>query len=342
MAFPTSRATGKDGKVFMNTGDGALQTLTAMTKQTSYTYKGVTYTSRVYLLGTGKTLINTRPAKEAVINIDGISGEVVIAPHASNDKLTTTAFTIIVDGVESTVTADTDVDFTRPAVTQGAWVAVHVTEAGAVACTKGTDTTDAGGITGLVDTFGAGAGQIPLIAVDKILLGLLKVTNGAAVLLQSEIFYNHQERSDTVVATLLPNIGGVLLNAAMDAMHTGAIARDVKFTGYYLDNALVEIGTAKEWSLTPSTSTVNQVLMGGSASQTEISGWAFTFSQLATDPLVKNAMLNRQGFMAVRLQYPNGGYWQGVGSGAGAYKCAPGSFNDISVSGSLSDDPVFT
>jgi len=40
--------------------------------------------------------------------------------------------------------------------------------------------------------------------------------------------------------------------------------------------------------------------------------------------------------------YPNGGYWQGVGSGAGSFKCAAGAFNSIDVSGSLADDPVFS
>jgi hypothetical protein len=38
-------------------------------------------------------------------------------------------------------------------------------------------------------------------------------------------------------------IGGVLIPTALVKMHTGALARQVKFTGYYLDNVL------SEWSM---------------------------------------------------------------------------------------------
>ena len=342
MSFPNFPSTGKGGKVLINAGDGTSLSLASMTKQATYTYKGTSYTNRVYLLGTGKTLINTRPAIAPQAFVDGLSSEVTLAGTAVNDVVSVSAHTLLVDGSEVTGAANTGVAFTRPAATEGAWVAVHSNKVtGVTTTTKGTDTASGTGIAALIDTYGAAAGERPLIATDEVLLGFLKVTNGAAALLSTEIFYDDQERSDTVAYTILPNVGGVLLNTALVAMHTLSVARGVKFTGYYVDGVMTEIGTAKEWSLTPSTTTASETTLGGSFSQTEISGWAFTFNQLASDQLVKNAMLLRQGFMAVRLMYPNLGYWQSVGSGAGSFKCAPGAYNNVDVSGSLGDDPIF-
>lgn len=342
MAFPVSPATGKGAKVLINSGDGMYLSAASMTKQASYTYKGEVFTNTIYLLGAGKTLINMRPAKQPTVAIDGIVSEVIVSGTTSNDEVSVTAFDYMYNGVRTTAVADASVSITRPAATQGAWVAIHVKKSdGTISATKGTDTSDAGGITGLLDTYGSSAGQRPLIATTELLIALLKVTNGAAPVASTEIFYYDQERYDTIATTWLPNIGGIKLNSALVALHTGAVSREVKFTGYYLDDSFTEIGTAKDWSLSPATNSVSETFLGGSASQTEISGWSFTFNQLACDEMVKNAMLNRQGMLAVRLVYPNGGYWQGVGSGAGSFNCAAGAFNSISISGSLADDPVF-
>ena len=342
MAFPVSPSTGKGGKVFVNAGDGVYLSGTAMTKQASYTYKGEVYANRIYLLGSGKTLINMRPAKEPALVIDGIVSEVTISGNGSNDEIATSAFDYMNGGVRATAAADASVAVSRPAAGEGAWIGVSVKKSdGSITITKGTDTTGSAGIGGLLDTYGAGAGQRPLIPTTDLLIGWLKLGNGAAPVASTEVFYYDQERYDTLAWTWLPNIGGVMLNAALVACHAGPVARTVSFTGYYLDDSFTQIGTAKEWSLNPSINTVSETTMGGSASHSEIGGWTFSFAQLACDELVKNAMLNRQGMLAVRLQYPNGGYWQGVGSGAGSFKCAAGSFNSIDVSGSLADDPSF-
>ena len=60
MAFPKSPATGKGGAVYVNTSDGQLLNELAMTKQASYTYKGVSYTNRVYLLEIGRASCRER------------------------------------------------------------------------------------------------------------------------------------------------------------------------------------------------------------------------------------------------------------------------------------------
>lgn len=340
MSFPVSATTGKGGKVLMNLSDGVLESNAAMTKQTSYTYKGTTYANRMYLLGTGKTLINTRPGVEPVVNIDFISDGLLISGNGSNDEVQTSAGTIYVDGVATAVSADTSISVSRPGTGEGAWVAIHVNKSTqAVTATKGTDTTGTAGIGGLLDTYGSAAGQRPLIATSELLIGLLKLSTGAAAVTGSDIFYFDRELQ--VPYQLCANIGGCLINTALVALHTGPVARQVKFTGYYLDSVLSEIGSAKSWSLNPNANTVSESTLGNEYSATELSGWSFSFEQLATSAEVINNLLSRQGYGAVRLQYPNGGYFQSAATFTATFNNAAGSFNNISVSGSMTDQPIF-
>jgi hypothetical protein len=340
MAFPTSATTGKGGKVLMNLSDGVLLTNSAMTKQASYTYKGTTYANRMYLLGTGKTLINMRPGVEPEVNIDFIADGLLISGTSSNDEIATSAGTIVVAGVETSVVADASVAVTRPASGEGAWVAVSVNKStGVITATKGTDTTGSAGIAGLLDTWGSSAGQRPLIPVADLLVGLLKLSNGAAAVTGSDIFYFDRELQ--VPYQLASNIGGALINTALVACHVGTLTRVVNFTGYYLDTVLSEIGSAKSWSLNPNANTVSESTLGNEYSATELSGWSFSFEQLATSAEVINNLLNRQGYGAVRLQYPNGGYFQSACTFTATFNNAAGSFNNISVSGSMTDQPVF-
>jgi hypothetical protein len=341
LTFPTVPMTGKNGEVYMNSGDGAKLTSAVMTKQASYTYDGEVLANRVYLLGTGKTLINSRPAIAPRIDIDGIVDGLEVEPGTANDTVNVSVGSIMVDGVLTAVdSSESPLSVTRPAATQGAWVAISVVKStGAVKVTKGTDTSDAGGKTGLLDTYGAEAGKRPLIATDELLIALIQLTNGAAKVLTTEIFYTDREFAD-IEAEILPNIGGVKITTALVALHTGAVAREVKFTGYYLDNIMTKIATAKKWGLTPGNNTVSDTTMGRLYSSTEIGSWAFNFEQLSTDGKVINNVLSRQGHCAVKLVYPNGGYWQGVGTIVPNFSCDPGSFLPITVSGSLLDTPV--
>ena len=345
MAFPSSPASGKGGKVLITSSDGAYEASTVMTEQASYTYKGESYTARVFLLGTGKTLINMRPAIEPRIDIDGIIDGLVCTPTASNDEVQTSAGTIMVNGAVVTAAADTSIAVTRPASGEGAWMAIHVNKTtGAVTATKGKDTTGSAGKGGLLSTYGdpssGAAGARPLIAVTELLVALVQLDNGAKPVVASEISYSDRETSD-IDKQILPNIGGVLIPTALVKMHTGALARQVKFTGYYLDGVLAEVGTAKSWSLTPSANQVSDSTFNRGISITEVGGWSFTFEQLAADSKAKDIILSRQGYCGVRLQYPNGGYWQGVATIAPTFNCATGAINSISVAGSLLDDPVF-
>lgn len=341
MAFPSTPASGKDAKVSISTTDGTQLSSQVMTKQASYTYKGETYTDRVYLLGAGQTLINMRPAKEPRFDIDGIIDGIECSPTTSNDEVQTSAGSILVDNVETSVAADASIAVTRPAAGEGAWVAIHVNKStGALSATKGTDTTAGTGKAALLDTYGTAAGERPYIPTTDLLVALIQLDNGAAVVEVSEIFSYDREVSD-IDPQPLPNVGGTILPSALVALHTGGVAREVKFTGYVLDDALQLVGTAKTWSLTANANEISDTTFFRPISISEISGWGFTFEQLATDPKVKNILLSRQGYVAVKLEYPNGGYWQGVGTMTATFNVATGALNNITITGTLLDDPIF-
>lgn len=341
MAFPVSPTTGKNGKVSINSGDGVLINSYGMTLQPALAFKGESFVNRIYLLGTGKTLLNMRPALEPRVDIDGIIDGLEITPGTANDTVNISAGNILVDNVVNAVSASSGVSVTRPAATQGAWVSLSVNKTtSGITATKGADGVGGNGIADLVDTY-TGAGGKALVPVADLLIGFLKLTNGAALVLSSEVFNDDREWADTD-AEILPNIGGVKIPTALVKSHTGSLGREVKFSGYYFDTVLAEIGTAKSWNLTPSTNVVSDSTFNRNISQTEVSGWAFGFQQLATDPKVKNIMLNHQGYGAIRLTYPNGGYWQGAATMAGTFNCQTGQLNSISVSGSLLDEPIFS
>ena len=345
MAFPSAPSTGKNGKVSISFSDGTYLADTAATIQATYTYKGTTYTDRIYLLGTGKTLVNMRPAVEPVIDINGIVDGLIISPHASNDKAVTSAGTIKVLGVDTTVNADTDISLSRPANVNSCWNAIVVnTGTQAVTAVKGKDI--AGATTGLLTTYGdpssGAAGAKPLIAADEIAIGWIKLySDSAAVVATSDIVYTDRETSD-IDKEVLPNIGGVKIPTALVKMHTGAVGRSVYFTGYYLDEVLSEIGTAKSWATNPASNEVSENTFSRQISITELGAWAFSFEQLACDPKVKNAVMDREGYAAIKLEYPNGGYFQGVGTLAPTFNCAVGALNNISISGSFLDTPYFS
>lgn len=345
MAFPTSPATGKNGKVSISFSDGAYLGSQAMTLQSLYTYRGTSYTDRIYLLGTGKTLVNMRPAVEPRIDIDGIVDGLIVTPTASNNEVQSSIGSIKVDGTLYTVSADTSISISRPADGSSCWNAVVVnTGTRAVSIVKGKDVS--GTVANLLSTYGdpssGTAGARPLIAANELLVALIKVAEDeAAIVATSDIIYSDRETSDIDVE-VLANLGGVKLPAALVKMHTGAVGRSVKFTGYYLDEVLSEIGTAKSWSTNPASNEVSETTFSRQISITEQGAWSFSFSQLATDPKVKNALMDREGYAAVRLEYPNGGYFQGVGTLTATFNCAPGALNSIDITGSFIDVPYFS
>lgn len=339
--FPTFPMSGKNSKVLISSGDGALLTLSPMTKQAAYSHKGEILTNQVYLLGTGKTLINMRPYLAPSVAIDGILQGMDIAPGAA-DKVSVSAGLIEVDGVQTAVPANTAVALTIvSAASTIQWNAIVVdTGAQTISAVAGTPIADT---ETLLDTFGDAAGQRPLIPLDQLLVGWVQVgTTG--VIPAASINYFERENGG-VDYEMLPNVGGVKLQAALTELHSATIggtpsSRAVKFTGRYLDNVMAQIGTAKSWSLTASSTQINEETFGSSYGSSEISGFTFSFDQLAADRKVIDAAWFKQGHCAVRLMMPNGFYWQSVATVVPTVNNSTGAMISISVSGSCGDFPV--
>ncbi len=347
---PTTPMTGKNSKVFVTFGDGPLLTLQGMTEQTSYEYRGdyipnTNDTSVVYLLGAGMTLINMRPAYQPKIDINGILQGIDITPSTANDTVEVSGGVIEVDGESVIISADDTVAISRPAASKWAWNLISVDEAaGTFTVTKGTDTADSA-VTSLLTTYGDSAGAKPCIPEDELLVGAIKVySNAAGVIAPQYILYADREFGG-LDYFLLPNVGGVKLPQALVKIHAAAIAgpgvaRDVKFTGRYLDGLFASIGTAKEWGLTPSTSDTEEETFAGGYGETSISGWSFTIEQLAADRKMVDNAFKRQGYCGIRLLYSNGYGYQFVGTSAPTLKSSVGAMNPISISGKCLDWPV--
>jgi hypothetical protein len=340
MQVPNVSQTGKNAKVSLSFNDGVLTSNAALTKQASYQYNGETLVNRVYLLGSGR-MINSRPAANPIVFIDGILDGIDVTSSVSNE-IATTAGSILVDNATVAAPADSSIAIVRPAAGEACWTAVVVDESGVAAVVKGADTTSGTGKAGLATTYGTGAGQKPLIAVNEMLVAYLKLDSTAGIIASDEIEYTDREWA-TFSYRMLPSIGGVVLSEALLAIHTGAIAREVKFSGKYWEStALAVVGDAQQWSVTPNTSTVSAVTFTGGPSESQVDNWSFTFNQLFTDAKALDAIYNRQGYAAVKLELASGHYFLFVGSFAGGITVEPGSYIVQQLSGSIQDRPYWS
>lgn len=341
MQVPSTPQTGKGAKVSLNFTDGTTATALAMTKQASYSYAGETFANRVYLLGTGK-MINSRPAANPTIFVNGIIDGIEISSTVPQE-IATSAGSLLVANSTVAAAADASITITRPASTQACWVAVHAnTSTGVVSVTKGTDTTAGTGKAGLLLTYGTAAGAKPFIAVDEILVAYLGIDSTVGVITSDEVDYTEREWS-TISYRMLPSIGGAIISAAMPALHTGALSRPLYFSGKYFDaTALAVVGDAQQWSITPNSSTVSAVTFSGGPSESQVDNWSFTFNQLFTDAKALDAIYNRQGYAAVKLELASGQYFLFIGSFAGGITVEPGSFIVQQLSGSIQDRPYWS
>jgi hypothetical protein len=340
MLVPSVPQTGKGAKVSLSFNDG-VATTSAMTLQASYSYSGETLVDRVYLLGANK-MINSRPAANPFVFVNGILDGGDISSTVA-DKVAITAGNMLINNATVPIVADGALSITRPASTQACWIAIVANVAtGIVSEVKGADTTAGTGKAGLAATFGTGAGQKPLIAADELLLVYLSLDSTVGVVTASEMDFGQREWA-TISYQMMPSIGGVVIAEALPKIHTGGVARAVYFSGkYWESSALAVVGDAQQWSVTPNTSSVSAVTFTGGPSESQIDNWSFTFNQLFTDAKALDAIYNRQGYAAVKLQLASGQYFLFVGSFAGGITVEPGSFVVQQLSGSIQDRPFWS
>jgi hypothetical protein len=332
--------TGKGAKVSLSFNDGVAVNA-ALTLVPSYSYSGETMVDRVYSLGANR-LINSRPAANPFCYIDGILDGADISSTASNE-VAITAGNMLVANVTVAIVADASIAITRPAATQACWTALVSNKAtGVVTAVKGADTTAGTGKAGLLDTYGTGAGQKPLVAADELLLVYFDLSSTAGTVSSSEMHFEDREWA-SISYRMLPSIGAIVIAEALPKLHTGGVARSVFFSGkYWESSALANVGDAQQWSVTPNTSSVSAVTFTGGPSESQIDNWSFTFNQLFTDAKALDAIYNRQGYAAIKLELASGHYFLFVGSFAGGISVEPGSFIVQQLSGSIQDRPYWS
>jgi len=340
MLVPSVAQTGKNAKVSLSFNDGTAIT-TALTVQASYSYAGETLVNRMYLLGSDR-MINSRPAANPFAYVNGILDGADVSSTVA-DTAIISAGNMLVANVTAGITANASLAITRPAATQAVWNAIVVnTGTGVVSEVSGTDTTAGTGKSALLSTFGTAAGEKPLIAVDELLIVYVGIDSTAGIIASDEMDFGEREWA-SISYQMLPSIGGIVVSEALPKIHTGDVAKDVYFSGKYWDSgALATVGDAQQWSVTPNTSSVSAVTFTGGPSESSIDNWSFTFNQLFTDAKALDAMYNRQGYSAVKLELPSGHYFLFVGSFAGGVSVEPGSFVVQQLSGSIQDRPFWS
>lgn len=316
------RKTGKRGQIYIPLSDGNAVSNAALTMSASKTIGGVSYTNRFY--GTATRSMWNRGKPITVIQ-QGIIGEATITPASGNDTVQTVAnisyFKDASSGVQ-TAAIDSSITVTRPASGKACWnLIVLDTDDGTISAVAGTDTTSG---TTLVDTWDA-AGGPPLVAVDKLIIGAVKLTsNTAAPVTAGEIAYLNgagvllQERADIPSYEIVPVQGGVLLSEAMQLCHTGGVSRKVYASYYDVAPVLSAVAHSTKWSVSGSNATVEMPAQGDVGSPTDVSGspkWSGSFERYYVQDatMFKLAMNRRYGI--VRL-YPdrdeNTAYYEGA------------------------------
>lgn len=341
MQVPTIPQTGKNAKVSMNFNDGTSVTALALTKQATYAYKGETLTNRVYLLGDSK-MINSRPAANPFAFVNGIIDGADVSSTVA-DELSITAGNMLSANVVTAFSAKTDLAITRPAATQARWVGISMALAdGTITEVEGTDTTAGTGKAGLLTTYGSAAGEKPLIPATSLLICYLGIDSTAGVIASSEVDFAEREWS-SISYRLDASLGAIVVAEAFPIIHTGAISRPLYFTGkYWESSAIALVGDAQKWSISDSSSSVEAVTFSGGASETQVAGQTFTFDQLFTDAKALDAVRNRQGYCAIKLELPSGHYFLFVGSISQSLNCDPGSFVIQNITGSVQGQPTWS
>lgn len=158
-------------------------------------------------------------------------GEVTIAASGSDDVVDTAALLVNLNGVETSVAADTDVAITRPASAVAKVCSITVNSGGSIAVVVGTD----GATTTFSETRAANGGP-PLIPTDSVEIAQVRMTSDtSAAIAASEIFAlpgTHREESNyPAIDTIDYRNGKVTLADALPLAHTGPVAKAV-FASY--------------------------------------------------------------------------------------------------------------
>lgn len=214
--------------------------------------EGTIDTDRLVVSFSSKPWSNVAGYEYVVAPYGLLTGGVVIpAVSTTNDLVDVAALTAMMPGATGasattgalSVSADTDVAITRGITTDTHCItSITVTTAGAIAAVAGTDGT------AFSETRGATGGP-PLIPVGSIEIAQVRTTSVTAAPITSAEIYQvvgqSQERSDYPVYSVDPIRGTVTFSAALDAIHTGAVAK--KVYARVATPVFAAIGRCKDW-----------------------------------------------------------------------------------------------
>lgn len=188
-----------------------------------------------------------RSGLEPVIRPNGLrsGGEIIPAVSGSDDVVDTAALTCNLNGVVTTVAADTDVSITRPATAVSKVNSITVNSSGAIAVVAGVD----GSTTAFSETRGANGGP-PLIPVDSIEIGQVRVTSDTSAAITSaqvfQVLGLHTEYFNYPNWTVDYQNAEVDFDSALPAIHTGPVAKAVHAS--YADPIAVDVPIASDFA----------------------------------------------------------------------------------------------
>lgn len=258
----------------------------------------------------------------------GLATGGAITPDTGNDSVAVAALTAYMPG---TAAADSDglatvasgtVSVTRASVDTHIINSITVDASGALAAVQGDEGTS------FSETRGA-AGGPPLIPVDSIEIGQVRLSSASAAVVEStEIFTvtgTHTERYDQPVMTLDPTNGEVTFASALPKIHTGDVPKQVHVRGY--TPIFAELPRVSDFVPADETNSVNSTqIYGGTLGSVSTSLGQGSFTHYGqdgiTDPIIKakgqrlwfkwfqdrNKLANQltQGIVGISRTYPAG------------------------------------
>lgn len=211
-----------------------------------------------------------------------------VTPAASGDDndVDIAALTCNLNGVVTSVSADTDVAITRPATAVAKINSITVNSSGSIAVVAGDD----GSGTTFSETRGA-AGGPPLIPVDSIEIAQVRVTSDtAAAITASEIKQVvglHRESASYPVFTINYAEGKVVFADALPAIHTGSVGKAVYVS--FATPLFAPVPKAYDWTPADSTYSISsQDTYDGPVGSSSASLSQATFSAVLSDGITDN------------------------------------------------------
>ena len=298
------RKVGKYGTV-MVAQDGGVQLVNVeLPLIPSQEIQGETYLNRLFAKA-GAIINNEKPMD---IRIQGFVKSASITPHpdGANNKILISDLHYYKNAGAKFLNPSADEVLARPLTPGESYWAVIVQDmtTGLADVVYGTATSGS-----LVEEIGTGAGEIPLVGEDKLVVAAVKLDDVDAPISQDNIVYRLsdgtllQERADQPKFELMNIFGGVLLQDELLAIHTGNKPRKVFGTFYDVSNSLTELGHTTKWNLDVTNPTTTLPAQNDINSPTETSGppnWSGGFERYSVDETLFDVAVSHK-FTVVKL-----------------------------------------